>query len=274
MKLVQFSVTNYRSITVAHKIPIQELTVLVGKNNEGKSNLLTALNVAMQAIISHGRARDVNTFHFRREYYDWKRDFPLQLQERQRGTESLFRLNFRLDENEINELHALTGIRGNDDIPILVRIGKDNRPKIEVPKRGSSSYNKKSEQITDFISRKISFNYIQAIRTESMAKGALSEAIFNELDLLDSNDEYAEAKKKIDELENAVLERISRNLVEPLRVFLPSIANVTIIRDTDGFSQRRFRSDFDVIIDDGLATSIKYKGDGIKSLVTLAIWQE
>lgn len=31
MKLVEFSVTNYRSITKAHKIALQNLTVLVGK---------------------------------------------------------------------------------------------------------------------------------------------------------------------------------------------------------------------------------------------------
>ena len=53
MKLVEFSVTNFRSITKAHKIKLQDMTVLLGKNNEGKSNLLTALNVAMEAIIQH-----------------------------------------------------------------------------------------------------------------------------------------------------------------------------------------------------------------------------
>ena len=54
MKLVEFSVSNYRSITSAHKIKLQNFTVLVGKNNEGKSNLLTAMNVAMKALMNHG----------------------------------------------------------------------------------------------------------------------------------------------------------------------------------------------------------------------------
>ncbi len=54
MKLVEFSVTNFRSITKAHKINLQDMTVLVGKNNEGKSNLLTALNIAMRAIFEYG----------------------------------------------------------------------------------------------------------------------------------------------------------------------------------------------------------------------------
>ena len=47
MDLIEFSVTNFRSITTAHKIKLQDFTVLVGKNNEGKSNLLNALNAAM-----------------------------------------------------------------------------------------------------------------------------------------------------------------------------------------------------------------------------------
>lgn len=37
MRLIRFSVTNYRSITTAHKIQMSNMTVLVGKNNEGKS---------------------------------------------------------------------------------------------------------------------------------------------------------------------------------------------------------------------------------------------
>lgn len=77
MKLIEFSVTNYRSITTAHKIPLQNLTVLVGKNNEGKSNLLTALNVAMNAVIMHSRLRDGQVVLDSRYPYafNWNRDF-------------------------------------------------------------------------------------------------------------------------------------------------------------------------------------------------------
>lgn len=47
MELVNFSVTNFRSITKAHKVSVSDTTVLIGRNNEGKSNLLRALDVAM-----------------------------------------------------------------------------------------------------------------------------------------------------------------------------------------------------------------------------------
>ena len=41
---------------------------------------------------------------------------------------------------------------GNKDVPIRVRIGRDNVPRIEVPKKGSSTYKEKSREITEFIS--------------------------------------------------------------------------------------------------------------------------
>lgn len=92
MQLVDFSVTNFRSITKAHKISLHNLTVLVGRNNEGKSNLLNGLNVAMQTMILH--AKQTRGYS---QLYNWERDFPVQFQERKSGLESIFRLNFRLN---------------------------------------------------------------------------------------------------------------------------------------------------------------------------------
>lgn len=139
MKLVNFSVTNYRSITTAHKINLQSLTVLVGKNNEGKSNLLTALNVAMTALMQHGNIRGRLSLRSRYglELYEWERDFPIQLRSRtsKNGLESIFKLEFRLENGELSEFQSETGIRGNEDIPITIKIGQENNIKIEVPKK-------------------------------------------------------------------------------------------------------------------------------------------
>lgn len=70
MQLVDFSVTNFRSITKAHKISLHNLTVLVGRNNEGKSNLLNGLNVAMQTMILHTKQTRGYS-----QLYNWERDF-------------------------------------------------------------------------------------------------------------------------------------------------------------------------------------------------------
>lgn len=274
MKLMGFSVTNYRSITTAHKIILNDLTVLVGKNNEGKSNLLLALKVAMNAVIVHSNPRRARILTRKQLQYDWERDFPLQFQGRKSGLESIFRLNFRLNDQEIQELHGLTGTRGNGDIPIEIRIGRDCIPKVRVPKRGSSSYNNNSEQITEFISNRISINYIQAVRTGDMAIRELQNIIIEELMSLEDDPEYIEAWNIIDTLEKGVLDRIAEGLVDPLKAFLPSLNNVSIIKSRYNTTISHPRSMIDVIIDDGIATSISNKGDGIKSLVTLAILKE
>ena len=277
MKIVEFSVTNYRSVTTAHKVHMQNLTVLVGKNNEGKSNILSALNVSMRAVMLHSRESGIPRAYMGRRYgidYDWSRDFPIQFQSRKSGLESVFRLNFRLEDSELSDFHTATGIRGNEDIPISIKIGKDNIPKVEVPKRGSPAYNKKSSIITDFISRRISFNYIQAIRTEGMAINALSDAIHLGLVALKDNPEYMEAQRRVYEFQQGVLDEMSAQLLEPLQTFLPSIQSVTIKHASEDSMYQFGRGNIDVIIDDGVATSIRNKGDGIKSLVTLAILKD
>lgn len=276
MRLVEFSVSNYRSITTAQKIPIHSLTVLVGKNNEGKSNLLNALNVAMNAVIMHSRQR-VRYNEYSDRYnlnFNWYKDFPIQFRNRRIGLESIFKLNFRLEGDEITEFQNETGIRSNEDIPISIKIGEDNKPKITVPKRGSSSYNKKSRLVTEFISKRISFNYIQAIRTEKMAISALEDAIYSELLSLETNEEYIEAMQKVDFLHQEILDRITEKIKNPLMTFLPNLKDVSIQKNKNDRIPRLIRNEIDIILDDGVATSIKYKGDGIKSLVTLALLKD
>lgn len=266
MQLVDFSVTNFRSITKAHKISLHNLTVLVGRNNEGKSNLLNGLNVAMQTMILHTRQTRGYS-----QLYNWERDFPVQFQERKSGLESIFRLNFRLNHEENAEFTRVTGIRSNEDIPIEIKYGRDNIPKIRVPKRGSSSFTNKSKQVTAFICEGISFNYIQAVRTESMAMDVIHQLLFEELAKLEENTDYQAAMQTIKQLQKDVYNDISSRILAPLQEFLPQLSSVEIIERKSRYPMRRMYGDLDVMLDDGTPTSISYKGDGIKSLVSLAI---
>ena len=77
MQLTYFTVTNYRSITTAYKIDLKNVTVLVGKNNEGKSNLIKALDLAMEILHYAGvtKRRLVPP-----RSYSWIEDFPISLQ--------------------------------------------------------------------------------------------------------------------------------------------------------------------------------------------------
>lgn len=278
MKLVEFSVRNYRSITDAHEIKLHDLTVLVGKNNEGKSNLLRALNVAMRIVMIHSSSGSVD-----RRLYEWDNDFPIQLQNRKQGLQSIFKLYFKLEENELELFHKETRTNGNNNIQISIKIGKDNIPNITIPKRGSSSYTEKSKKVTKFISEHITFNYIQAIRTEGMAIRTLLDLIYSEIDSLTSNPDYIEAQQTILNLQNDKLNSLGDQLLEPLKNFLPNIKGVSFKIKSPEYlfgeiisknTPSLFRNEIDMIIDDGTPTSISTKGDGIKSLVTLAILKE
>lgn len=269
MQLVNFSVTNYRSITKAHKINLQNITVLVGRNNEGKSNILMALNVAMETMMQHANHANVHE-----RLYDWQRDFPVQLQQRKNNLDSIFRLNFRLNHDENTEFFRTTGIRSNEDIPIELKYGQDNRAKITVPKKGSSSFNDKSEKVTAFICERIAINYIQAVRTEDMAMDVIHRLISTELSKLYDNEEYKSAEQTIYNLQEAVYNDIANRILAPLQDFLPQLTNVEIKSRGRRLVWRGFRNDVDVILNDGTPTSILYKGDGIKSLVSLAILKE
>lgn len=278
MKLVSFSVTNYRSITKAHKIKLTDYTVLVGKNNEGKSNLLTALGVAMNSMIRYANPtmfRNPRLYRSsRNELYDWNRDFPIQFQGRRSGLESIFRLDFVLEGDENSEFTAHTHIRSNEQIPIDIRIGKDNEPKISIPKRGSGSFKSKSEQVISFICSHISFNYIQAVRTEDMALQVIERIIYAELNKLNTNEEYVSALSVIEKIQNEVYEGISNRILPPLKEFMPQLKSVEVKGGSSTTGVRFLRGDIDIVLDDGTPTSIMYKGDGVKSLVTLALLKD
>ena len=76
MKLSDFSVVNYRSITTARKIKTNNMTVLVGKNNEGKSNILRALTLAMDIMKIYSkdpRSLQIAVRPYLKNHYSWEK---------------------------------------------------------------------------------------------------------------------------------------------------------------------------------------------------------
>lgn len=275
MQLINFSVTNYRSITTAHKIAVNDITVLIGKNNEGKSNLLRALQVAMELLQEHAFAeRGLARRVYRDEYssYRWKRDFPITLQERKAANQTIFRLEFLLNDEEIEDFKNVIGANLNGSLPLDIRISKNNEPDIHLRKSGKNTktLEKKLGKIADFIARRIYFNYIPAVRTDREAIDVITRMLSQELRVLERDDNYLNALKVIHDLQQPILDELATNLEAPLTEFLPSIKDVKI--EVPEASRRvGIRRDFNVIIDDGTPTNIEYKGDGVKSLVTLGL---
>lgn len=275
MRLSSFSVINYRSITNAREIQTNNMTVLVGKNNEGKSNILRALTLAMDIMkmySSDPRSLKLSASHLQhRTQYDWERDYPLSLQERYPNGSSSIELDFKLDNSDITAIRNLTGIRLSGHIPVRVSINRST-VKIDIPKGGTPAFANAENKlkIIEYVCFKIDFNFIPAVRTEHDALRVVESLIEKQLLTLESNPEYVEAKHTIERLQQDVLNGISAQIVAPLQEFLPSVKGVQIHLQKD---QRRsfLRYSANVVIDDGTATPLQQKGDGIKSLTALAM---
>lgn len=267
MKLILFSVTNYRSVTKAHKIEIKDKTVLVGKNNEGKSNILKALNLSMEILIKHSRPSP-----FIKIPYNWQVDFPIQLQSRKSGLQSIFRLQFELNESELVEFTDKIGSKLNGIIEIEIKIDRESKFEITVPKKGknATALTTKSSKIANFISQRIGFNYIPTIRTENHVIRIIQESLDQELATLEHDEDYIKSMKKIADLQQELLDSIAERIKDPLTEFLPSIKNIRIYILEEN-RRMALRKNVDVIVDDGAPTSIQYKGDGVKSLAALAM---
>ena len=272
MQLTSFSVTNYRSITGAHSLSLSELTVLIGKNNEGKSNLLRALDAAMALLRTHAVRENRLRRNFYPHDYRWKRDFPIQLQSRKGSKDTTFRLEFSLTQPEVAEFRQEIGVTLNGLLPLEVVVGQTEEPDFRVVKtgRGTKTLTQKSAQVAKFVARRIHFNYIPAIRTDRETTELIREMLANELRSLEDNTEYVAALQAISIIQQPALDAIAARVEGPLKEFLPSIKSVSLEISDD---ERRFslRRSVSVVVDDGTPTSIEFKGDGVKSLAALGL---
>ncbi len=277
MRLSFFHVKNFRSIIEAD-FPLSDVTVLIGKNNEGKSNILKAFTIAMRILEGHSDVRIGKRFVESYETYKWARDYPKNLQvggkKKKTDRVTTFVLTFKLDSSEVESFRKEIGNTLNGELPIEIKIGPTDNPSIKVVKKGkgSKSLNTHSQKIASYISKLISYNSIPAVRTKEDSYRVVDSLVRRELDKLSDNKEYREALQVLDELRKPVLESISTNIKNVLIGFLPSIKSVTVNTfDRNSYRIRYYESS--ILIDDGQNTDLEDKGDGVKSLVTLGLLQ-
>lgn len=273
MKVVSFTVKNYRSIVEAHKIMLDDYNVMLGKNNEGKSNILRALSVCLSCINDYRRFRYMvhRDYKMYNKTYSWENDFPINLRNRRNGRKSIFELELYLDEKELSNFNSNLHTRISvHNISMRIEIGEDNVASVSFPLRGTNSLTSKKEKVLEFLSDKIAYNYIPAIRTENQAIRLIKNNIASELETLNNNQEYLDSLKKIRSLQEDFLNKISDNIKIELKEFLPKVKNVKIDIEDD-YRIASSISDINVYVDDGVLTNIENKGDGVKSLAVLAM---
>ena len=243
MKLVSFSVENYRSITTARKIPLSDYSLLIGANNEGKSNILHALTLAMNALVDWQRQvrrtvdgkiirnwRGPTSRRHERFRYDWDTDFPVGKQRKANPSSATnVILEFELDEGEIQEFKEDIKSNLNGTLPLLVSFGQNSLDvTVKKPGRGGASLTKKSTRIAAFVSKRIRFEYIPAIRTAESADQVISQLVEGELYRLEENEEYTDALTKIEELQSPVFKELAETIKNTVSSFLPNVKSVTL----------------------------------------------
>jgi predicted ATP-dependent endonuclease of OLD family len=275
MRIVTFSVKNYRSIIKAHRLPLSDMTVLVGPNNEGKSNILHALATALRIVT------EARPYRVRRSYrYDlrsgdidfvWQRDFPVHLQEEKPNGASDFRLEFKLSDTEREEFRSVVGssLTGNLNLHLMLR---PDSADFEVPIQGLAKrvLSKKRSEIATFVKSNLEFQYISSVRTSDMTVRTVKRMLDRALSSLEQNPEYQDLLTRIQELQRPVLQNLEESLRSSFVEFVPGVRAVELSTEEKRISHALRRS-CRVLIDDGTKTDLELKGDGIKSLTAIAL---
>jgi len=275
MKLVAFTVRNYRSIVEAYKLSLDNYTVLVGPNNEGKSNLLKAVVLSLY-ILTRGRARMGPRRGLARYYrsgfdfdYSWKRDFPISLQADNPDGRSEFTLEFSLDAGELAAFRTEVGANLASNLKIRLHFGhEDVEFAVLMQGRGKKALNERRTLIAEFIRNRISAQYISAIRPSDMAAEIIDEVVERELVPLDQDEEYRKLLGQLQALRQPILDKIANRLRDSIIEFVPSISAVRLV--AEGGLARSARA-YRLLIDDGVSTDLSLKGDGVVSLATIAL---
>ena len=273
MQLSYVSISFYRSISDAYKIDLSNLTVLLGKNNEGKTNIIKAINLGMDIL------RNMDLYYRRKfiskQLYDWHEDFPISLQtsKKLKNKQTIIRFDFLMNGSETNNLSNRIGSNINGALSIYIKIGEDNSLSVTVPKRGKNAkaISNKIYDISNFLCENFDIQYIPAVRSESDAYSAIFDLVNVELSSI-KDQTYKDSLEYIEKIQQERLTLLASKVKKPLKAFMPQIKSINLYM-ADRYKRNNYvgRKTINIEIDDGVLTSLYNKGDGVKSLTTIAI---
>lgn len=275
MILESITVERFRSITAAKRIRIGRSTILVGPNNEGKSNILRALVLAMRVLTTRRRFVAASPQVLRRLHggvdYDWDQDFPLHLQKSHPKSHSVISLDFLLTPEELVDFRRTTGSTLTGSLPLKISLGSEEVD-VAVHKKGAGgpALTRKSPQIAAFVADRIDFLHIPAVRTATSAQRIVTDLVDRALRGLEDNEEYAQALQKIAAIQEPLLKALSAEVKSTLVQFLPAVTDVQI-RIPEEDRHTALRRGCQIEVNDGSATLLQHKGDGVQSLAALAL---
>ena len=224
MKLTYFSIRDYRSIARAELKDLQTSSILIGPNNEGKSNVLQGLNACLTLLRTERPVRSGETLQLRydRTTFDWITDYPVPKQLTNTDGQSVFDLHFQLSDKELGSFREATGSKLNGELPIQLSFGSTPFASFKVLKQGPGgvALTKKPEPICRFISQTLDFAYIPAVRTADASLEVVQELVGRELRQLEKNEKYVRLQEELEALQRPVLDGLASKLRVNLQNFL------------------------------------------------------
>lgn len=275
MKLTYFSIHDYRSIGKAELENLQSAAILIGPNNEGKSNVLQGLKACLSLLREPDLLKVDGKIQlaYNRDSYDWLTDFPVSKQLKKKGGESVFQLHFHLSDTEKAAFLTATGSKLNSVLPIELSFGPRRLASFKVLKQGMGgvALTKKPAEICKFVASTLDFVYIPAVRTAAASLEVVNELVIRELRQLEKNPRYVELQKELETLQNPILKSIAENLGNNLRGFLGAGLKDVSLALVDRHRFQHYGRTCQITIDDGTPTLLERKGDGVQSLVAISL---
>lgn len=288
MNIASFSVKNFRSITTANELPLYKYSILVGPNNQGKSNILEALVLVLKVLQPYNRSysiqrkRDISARFLSRyrerersQNYDYQRDYPLNLQisSEKTGT-SEFTIVFKLDSKEKTSFERYTSKKLKGELRIKVAMGDGTRNLVITDTEDEQiSFDKFHAEIRRFLYENYEIASIGAMRdiskTLKMVGRMADNTVFTNLSKRE-RERYAKLEREITKIQKPFLDKLSKELTSNVSKFLPGIKRVYIDAEE---SRQPLMTSTTLHVDDGTDTPLEYKGDGIKSLMAISILQ-
>lgn len=292
MNLSKVYIENFRSIKKVN-LSLSNYSVVFGKNNEGKSNIMKAIHRGWNIIndfstypskIIHTRSKregfkirhsSILSSNMNKEIED-----DITLDSKFKTKDITIGFYFDLTSEERVSLYKLMKSKSTitNKIYIEVKYDESLRYKCRVKLNIDGRFLKSSENIStsvSFIIKNFDIDYIPSIRTEETATEIVKNAVNERLKDLTLRDEYNKAIDLVNELQDQELKKISEQIEPDIKRYLKNIKSieVTSMKRHRPLINYGYSREVDINIDDGRLTSIKNKGDGIKSLIALSILQ-
>ncbi len=264
MKLIRFGISRFRLFTKQIWLDMKQPTILIGPNNEGKTTICDALNIFFGQRHLTRRAGPRRRLRAQpRIHYDLNRDYPNSITIGRRWPTE-FRAILELAPSDMRYLPPK--FKNKTELEMIKQWSYEDNALVEVIDGLNST---ETSRIVRHLYKTMKIVSIPAIRMERDLEG-IFEDVFSQ-----SIEARVEKSRKIKGLKRELTKLLTPEVKSSIR---------TINKTFKDFLKQPIKVDFDwdisvsnavdlkeIKADDGNVTNIALKGDGIKSLMQMAL---